>query len=474
MKENQNISIALRELADWLSVNSGDADAIARLMEESGIVDGRYYLEKYPDVRNAGMQPAIHYFQHGYKEGRCPAAAFEPLIQDKELLPLIMAEDADPFRGHIRKLLLASTILEQRQDSKIIRQGTYASLYDMPLWVDWLLTTMCNYKCSYCFGQERIDKRKFVPLHKLIIAIDNLASLNRPYYDIGLIGGEPTVYPQIIDLLYAISSKLGPRLNNLYLVSNGSRNMGFFRDLHELAGMAPVSLVFSIHTEQCDPDHIYELASSLTDRIRISFLLMFQPERWQLVKEIHTTLLKLRNDHFFNLDISLLREPPAFNGLDSRYTQEMLDWRELKQAEFDAAAAQSGLRAPGPSMRGCEWFADLWTPGGMMNIRGGNRNSNYRKGYFNLKDLFCVLGAHKIRITDTGELYGAVCVQGKLPGNMFEPGCLADPGYIRHIKCEQPNCSCNSNDVCMKFRDPGEADRFVSACRSRQERLYLK
>jgi len=40
--------------------------------------DAAFYLERYPDVRKAGMNPLRHYLRHGAAEGRKPQRLFEP------------------------------------------------------------------------------------------------------------------------------------------------------------------------------------------------------------------------------------------------------------------------------------------------------------------------------------------------------------------------------------------------------------
>jgi hypothetical protein len=53
-----------------------------RLMRQGWAVrpffDAAFYLERYPDVRQAGMNPLWHYLRHGAAEGRKPHRMFEP------------------------------------------------------------------------------------------------------------------------------------------------------------------------------------------------------------------------------------------------------------------------------------------------------------------------------------------------------------------------------------------------------------
>ena len=53
---------------------------VARL-RESGTFDEDWYLEKYPDVIQTGMDPALHYLMHGALEGREPQDASRKVVQ---------------------------------------------------------------------------------------------------------------------------------------------------------------------------------------------------------------------------------------------------------------------------------------------------------------------------------------------------------------------------------------------------------
>ena len=67
----------------------------------SGLFDKSYYLEKYSDVRSAGMDPIKHYVLHGWKEGRNPA----PWFDTKEYLranPDVAEARINPFYHWIK------------------------------------------------------------------------------------------------------------------------------------------------------------------------------------------------------------------------------------------------------------------------------------------------------------------------------------------------------------------------------------
>jgi glycosyltransferase involved in cell wall biosynthesis/predicted nucleic acid-binding Zn-ribbon protein len=50
----------------------------ARKIALSPIFDATWYLEQYPDVREAGVNPLVHYIADGGREGRAPSILFDP------------------------------------------------------------------------------------------------------------------------------------------------------------------------------------------------------------------------------------------------------------------------------------------------------------------------------------------------------------------------------------------------------------
>ena len=121
----------------------------------SHFMDCKYYLERYPDVAAARLDPLIHFFNSGFFEGRSP----HPLI-DLRLIRLIDAqllpEDADPTvlyevmsldlvdpspyfsLAHYRKQLAPGTDISGGLLLHFVRNGLWQGLSPHPLLdLDW-------------------------------------------------------------------------------------------------------------------------------------------------------------------------------------------------------------------------------------------------------------------------------------------------------------------------------------------------
>jgi len=76
----------------------------ARVLAKSPNFDAEWYLTTYPDVRESGIDPALHFLTDGFYEGRSPGPDFDcvaylvdhPDLLEKDINPLIHALENDP------------------------------------------------------------------------------------------------------------------------------------------------------------------------------------------------------------------------------------------------------------------------------------------------------------------------------------------------------------------------------------------
>ncbi|MCH8537540.1 MAG: hypothetical protein LAT66_07175 [Alkalimonas sp.] len=73
-------SAPLRKLAQTIQRKDPQQEKLQRdigLLFTSDYFDADWYLKTYPDVAKAGLNPAMHYLQHGASEGRFPSVQFD-------------------------------------------------------------------------------------------------------------------------------------------------------------------------------------------------------------------------------------------------------------------------------------------------------------------------------------------------------------------------------------------------------------
>jgi hypothetical protein len=66
-----------RATLEWLRLRPSARQLSALAVWQSGLFDGRWYLERYPDVAAADVHPLVHYLNLGGFEGRWPGPLFD-------------------------------------------------------------------------------------------------------------------------------------------------------------------------------------------------------------------------------------------------------------------------------------------------------------------------------------------------------------------------------------------------------------
>lgn len=117
--------------------------------------------------------------------------------------------------------------------------------------INWALHNVCNYDCSFCGSDNKIGDRRWQSLETYKKYADKLLKATGPNPWFLISGGEPTLYPDFIELMSYLKSKGA----YIFLITNGSRTLRWWKELQEANVLD--SLYISYHTEQSsDYEHI--------------------------------------------------------------------------------------------------------------------------------------------------------------------------------------------------------------------------
>ena len=74
--------------------------------------------------------------------------------------------------------------------------------------INWKLHNVCNYSCSFCGKGNNSGNERWFTLEKYKSIVDKIAEacVGTPFY-IVYTGGEPTLYPELMELLHYSKSK---------------------------------------------------------------------------------------------------------------------------------------------------------------------------------------------------------------------------------------------------------------------------
>lgn len=350
----------------------------------------------------------------------------------------------------------------------IVRHGHINAFYNDSLEVNWSLTDMCNYNCSYCFfhdsEKKKLNRSRFTTLEQLKNAVDNIASLKRSKYSIVLSGGEPTVHPHFAEILKYISLKIDNSALEIVVITNGSRLPSIYQDIYDIGKRVPVKFIISLHSDHVKMSQIVNIVEKYSSFVAIAFSLMFNPEKRIFVKEIHEKLISMRKQYSFSLRVVTLREPPRFDSVDTRYTKEDLAWQDAANSEFGIAAKNSPIPLlPQMKLAVIRSFWHLREENCHIFKKDIQRDLALKNGLLGFKGMYCSLGTNVLSVHSNGKCKGAHCgIAPVSPQTLFEKNPYENEEFISIVKCTLQNCGCATNDQILKFTDQQEAEQFIA------------
>ncbi len=97
------------------------------LIERSGLFHGSWYLNHYPDLRHARVDPAVHYLAFGWKERRNPSLLFDttwylqeyPDVRNANTNPLVHFLQVGTFEGRFPSRAVAEAALPEKYMSSV-------------------------------------------------------------------------------------------------------------------------------------------------------------------------------------------------------------------------------------------------------------------------------------------------------------------------------------------------------------------
>jgi|688.fasta_scaffold315465_2 organic radical activating enzyme len=141
-----------------------------------------------------------------------------------------------------------------------IKVQAYADEFPYKL-VEWKLHDKCNFNCSFCGDENKLGILGWLDLEANKAIVDSIvkSAKGSPLW-IQLTGGEPTLYPNFIELLTYIKQQ-GAMIG---LISNGSRTIRWWKLLKETKLIDLLFITF--HSQQkADYKHIAEVTNLFLD-----------------------------------------------------------------------------------------------------------------------------------------------------------------------------------------------------------------
>jgi len=308
--------------------------------------------------------------------------------------------------------------------------------------VNWLLTNLCNYRCSYC--SEEIHDGSITPLEIEKILnfctnlIQNAKSKNKEVF-FEFNGGEVTYFPKIerlIDHIYDNGAKVG-------VITNGSRPLKWWQSI----GHKIDSVLLSFHLEFANLDKFIEVIKFLEkdSNRKVHLNVMIIPGRFE---ECYKAAVKIKKQSLASISLQrLLENHTTENDTLYPYTDEekrrMIEFktkRYLKRSVkkvISYVLGDKAYEARGKMLKTLEDKSSKPVSTDELVTSGQSRFKNWE----------CMAGVENLAIDWHGNITRGQCGVGGMLGNIKDEDLNLD---IKPIICNRDFCYCGFDLLCTK------------------------
>ena len=297
--------------------------------------------------------------------------------------------------------------------------------------VEWMIGNTCNFDCSFCHSDFKSGNKRFFDLLIYQSVIDKVIeeSKERKVW-FKITGGEPTLFPKLIELMKYIKSKG----QFTYLITNGSRTMRYWKELKDADCMDIIA--FTYHPEQTsDLEHMVQVLDLFSDVPTIVSVNITCPPAYfdkavDAFKEFKTRCMAYVNLQQVNDDAGM-----------SKYSIE-----QQYILETNSFSQSDNLYKKHPTNIPMQF---RYHSGKIKYVYENNERIDHainfiKRGEDNFLGFDCFAGVTNIRI-DYDTIQRAVCGVG-------ERWSISDPKLfkIEPIRCTQTTCNCTLDIILPK------------------------
>ena len=319
------------------------------------------------------------------------------------------------------------------------------------LYIEMLVGSTCNYKCSYCFPDSNdgayrwpTDEQSEIFKNNLSYMFDQYLSNGKEEIHLQFSGGEPTLWPKLGEVSDFFKKKYNVRI---VVITNGSRSLRYWKQNSKFFDC----INFSIHNEECDPNHLIEIMDwiYLNTDTAIVGLAQMDPKNWEKCKDIvdkmsshptpwllnvrpivdDKTIINYNNEQLKFLEKKVKKLPP------NEYKEKMAKSGKVRLKESKIFAIfKDGIRKEVSSL---EFYENNW-----------NKFTGWS----------CNLGVDRFIIGANGRITGSCNAPNvfnfKKQLNVFDPELpnFFSVDHIKPIICKQQRCTCSSEIEVTKHR----------------------
>ncbi|MCO4753585.1 MAG: radical SAM protein [Bacteriovoracaceae bacterium] len=299
--------------------------------------------------------------------------------------------------------------------------------------INWCLTNICNFKCSYCPENLHNGTEKGVELENIKKFFYKLKEYHpgREFF-FEFTGGEVTYYKQFPELIRFLKEN-GAHVG---IISNGSRKISFWEKHHEFID----HICLSFHSEQGKADHFYDVVAYLTDKMTTHVNIMMKPETFDICYDLSKRIAK-------DCEVSIAMQPLLENMDGALYNyseaqKQILDKQQLEFGEEPKYKRQSN-------------YEDNVYRGAMRAMLDDFSSTVYASPELISNEMNrwngweCYAGIENIVIGTKGYIMRGWCGVGGVIGNVRDENLVLPQ---KPIICNKSQCSCGLDIMCTKVK----------------------
>jgi organic radical activating enzyme len=301
--------------------------------------------------------------------------------------------------------------------------------------IEWMLHNVCNYDCSFCNTESKNGSIRWKTLEQYKNYTDKLieACKGSPVW-FQITGGEPTLFPELAELLHYIKSK-GAYVS---LISNGSRTLRWWKELKDSKSLD--FLFITCHNEQTsDYEHISQILNLFHDEsvetvCMITHTIKSVDEAITARKYIESTT-----------GTTILFKAMFIDSYDiyTMYTKEQL--AEVHKSHSVGINRSTKASAVYPKEYKMTDFLKVTYED--RSTRIVNPQTLLKTQQNNFLDWDCAIGMSTMRISGSA-VYRGVCREGGMQFTLDDDVKFSDA----MVKCTKSQCVCHTDLVTTKIK----------------------
>lgn len=293
--------------------------------------------------------------------------------------------------------------------------------------ITWEFTTTCNYACWYCIDSLHDGKYRWPDLKKSIDFYNNLSQHHENIY-LSLLGGEPTLWPDLINFI-----KYRPKNIICDVVTNASRSSLWWKK----ASQYLESVCISFHPDTADPDHVINIIKILADSPVKNI------HMWILASEKSIDKCFYLYDKVIELNLPINMSPKTIYNMGQKHPQHVIDYNNNNKKVLEFINK--------PKFTNCQFdISQFKATTGYLD----NQPINIPVMVANKENTFlgwnCTIGTKRLNIISNGDIFKGTCRIGGKVGNIYDGTYL--PSFDTE-KCTKKFCTCIEEIRLEKWTD---------------------